>query len=218
MNCDLKAYYLPALREASGGSILDFGSGHGRVLRFLRESGFSDVRGYERDERLRGKIAPEELELTTFGQDWGAFLRGAGIRWQAVILKDVLYYFDDAGAEAFLKELRSNLAPGALVVAEVFNGATFTGPYVMFKDRNIRRIFTEQSLRSLLESAGFTIERMCGMEPVVTGPRSAFFFLFSRLWKTVLRFIYWLERGWDAENPAILEKKILVIARLGGAS
>lgn len=218
MNHDLQRFYLPALREASGGAVLDFGSGHGRLISFLRAEGFHDVSGFERNEALRGELTAEVLERTTFGADGGAFLRQAGRRWKAVVLKDVLYYFDDAGAEAFLRELGTHLEDGALLAVEVFNGATLTGPYVMFKDRGIRRVFTEQSLASLLRDSGYTVESIQGMAPAVTGAGSAVFWLFSRLWKLKLRLLYWLERGWDAQNPAILEKKIFAVARQRGGS
>lgn len=215
MSADLKNYYLPALREKEAGAVLDFGSGHGRVISFLLSEGFRDVRGFERNEALRSEIPAELLDRTTFGNDWSAFFRDSGKKWDAVILKDVLYYFDDHEAEDFLRALRSRLTETGMLAVEVFNGATLTGPYVMFKDRGIRRIFTEQSLVSLLVAAGFSVSAPQGMVPVIQGPGSMVFYIFSRIWKCKLHLIYWLERGWDAQNPSILEKKIFVVARTG---
>ncbi len=209
MSSDLKNYYLPALREKTSGAVLDFGSGHGRVISFLLSEGFRDVRGFERNEALRNEISTELVERTTFGSDWAAFFRNSGKKWDAVILKDVLYYFDDHEAEAFLRALKNQLTERGLLAVEVFNGATLTGPYVMYKDRGIRRIFTEQSLVSLLAAAGFSVSAPQGMVPPIRGPGACIFFIFSRIWKWKLRLIYWLERGWDAQNPMILEKKIL---------
>lgn len=215
MDRDLSSYYLPALRALSPGPVLDFGSGHGRIIAFLMRSGFAEVSGFERNELLRGELSPEVLARTHFGHDWNGFLEANGARWKAVILKDVLYYFTDEEAAAFLRALRGSLQPGGIVLVEVFNGATLTGPYVMYKDRSIRRVFTEQSLRDLLEGSGFTVQSVVGMAPAPTGPRSALHYCFSRFWKAALSFIYWLERGWDEQNPRILEKKIFALARAG---
>jgi len=217
MSQDLENYYLPALREAANKSVLDFGSGHGRMISFLREAGFLDVRGFERNESLRSELSPEVLERTTFGADWSFFLRERGEkRWDAVILKDVLYYFNDPEAIAFLRELRPHLSDQAILAVEVFNGATLTGPYVMYKDRGIRRIFTEHSLQSLLTESGYLVTSMEGIRPSINGVRSALFYFLSIIWKWNLRMIYWSERGADQQNPVILEKKIFAVARING--
>lgn len=213
MDADLERYYLPALRECREGYVLDFGSGHGRVLTFLGNAGFQGVHGFERDESLRGAMTPEVQQRTTFGTDWRKFLREAGRKWDAVILKDVLYYFDDSEAETFLRELKPHLTPGAILAVEVFNGATLTGAYVMHKDRGIRRVFTEHSIRALLESSGYAVKSVDGLGIPITGVRSALYGVSFRAWKAVLRVVYWCERGTDAQNPRILDKKIFAVAR-----
>ncbi len=214
MNDDLKRYYLPVLREKAAGNVLDFGSGHGRVLAALMKAGFSHVWGFERNERLKAVLPAEIRDVTTFGGDGTLFLRQQGKRWDAVILKDVLYYFNDDEAVSFLGELRAHLATGALLLVEVFNGATWTGPFVMYKDRGIKRVLTEHSLASLLEESGYRVEQMTGIRPGVSGVRSLLFYLSSRFWKLWLRMFYWLERGIDSQNPSILEKKIFAVARV----
>jgi 2-polyprenyl-3-methyl-5-hydroxy-6-metoxy-1,4-benzoquinol methylase len=213
MNGDLKKYYLPPLQGRAGSAVLDFGSGTGRVIEFLQGNGFSHVRGYDRDESLRAQLSPAVSAVTEFGADGIAYLRSSKTKWDVVILKDVLYYFDDASALEFLRELSKHLNENALVLVEIFNGAAITGPFVLYKDRGIRRIFTEHSLSSLLEEAGFKMLSMRGMAPVPRGPRSILFFLGSRAWLLMLSLIYWLERGWDSQNPSTLEKKILAVAK-----
>jgi hypothetical protein len=215
MDRDLSKYYLPVLRPLAQSPVLDFGSGHGRIIRFLLREGFTEIFGFERNSSLREKLEPEVMARTHFGLDWSEFLRGRGRRWKAVILKDVLYYFSDEEAVVFLRALRECLVADGVLLVEVFNGATLTGPYVMYKDRGIRRIFTEQSLKDLLTSSGFTMQLVEGMAPPIGGPRSLVHFVFSRVWKLFLSSAYWFERGWDEQNPRILEKKIFAVARVG---
>jgi len=212
VNEDLKQHYLPVLKGLENAPVLDFGSGQGRVIEFLQGNGFRNVRGFDRSEPTT--LAPAVRAVSTFGGDGAEFLRKANTVWSAVILKDVIYYFDDSDAVALLRELGTHMAPNAHLLVEIFNGATFTGPYVQYKDRGIRRILTEQSVESLLQDAGFKVERMTGMPPAITGVGSLLFWLGSRLWKLKLRMIYWLERGWDSQNPTILEKKIFVVGRV----
>jgi len=209
----MQRHLLPPLLGKKAAPILDFGSGRGPVTDFLLGQGFTQVTGFERNEVLLGELSPEARSTTVFGADFSKFLRESGKRWEAVVLRDVLYYFDDAGALAFLKELRGFLAPNAVLLVEVFNGVCLTAPYVKFKDREIRLCFTEHSLVSLLTEAGFKIEVITGIKPVLRGPRSFAFYFASRFWQWALRGIYWAERGVDSQNPRIWERKIFAIAR-----
>ena len=213
MDADLERYYKPALNGTEREAVLDFGSGHGRVLSFLAAAGFVAAEGFERDSSLEPVLYPAAKGRTTFGSDWRAFFAGTRKRWSAVVLKDVLYYFDDGEAVEFLRALRERLDPGAVLVLEVFNGATFTGPFVMYKDRGIKRVFTEHSLRSLLEDCGFSVTSMEGIRVPVTGVRSALHAACAFAWRAGLRAIYWCERGVDAQNPRLLDKKIFAVAR-----
>ncbi|MGZ3669990.1 MAG: class I SAM-dependent methyltransferase [Bdellovibrionota bacterium] len=206
-------HFLPPLGNRAA-PILDFGSGSGRVTDFLLSQGFTQVTGFERNESLRDKLSPQARAVTAFGSDFPKFLREYGRRSEAVVPRDVLYYFDNAGALAFLKELRLHFAPNALLLIEVVNGACLTAPYIQFKGHGIRQYFTEHSLVSLLVEAGYKVEIITGIKPVLRGPRSIAFYIASRIWHWVLRGIYWAERGVDSQNPRIWEKKIFASARL----
>jgi len=206
-------HFLPPLSGNKAAPILDFGSGRGRMTEFLIDQGFTQVTGFERNELLREGLSPNARGATVFGADVPKFLRESGKRWEVVVLRDVLYYFDDAGALAFLKELREFLAPNALLLVEVFNGVCVTAPFTQFKDRGIRQCFTEHSLASLLTEAGFKVEVITGIKPVLRGPRSIAFYFGSRIWQWALRGIFWAERGVDSQNPRIWERKIFASAR-----
>ncbi len=206
-------HYLPYLPESRDAKILDFGSGRGVITDFLLGQGYTGVAAFERDERERARLSKGAAAVTTFGADHSKFLRERACRWDAVILKDVLYYFDDPSALVFLNELREFMQPGGVLIVEIFNGACLTAPYVLYKDRGIRRVFTEHSLASVLEEAGFSREVVCGIRPAVRGPVSLAFFLLSRAWQLVLRGIYLAERGIDSQNPSTLEKRIVLVAK-----
>jgi hypothetical protein len=214
---DLEKYYLPHLKGFMHEPVLDFGSGHGRIIKFLQEKGFKKITGFERDKALVESLESGIKSAITVGNDPGAFLEKSGEKYKAVLVKDVIYYFKKDEAQAFLRGLKDKMAERSILILEIFNGSCLFGPYVKYKDLDINEIYTEHSIQTLLLRSGFEIELVRGMSPAVTGFRSLAHYLASRVWMLKLRLFYWLERGVDAQNPSILEKKILVIARPGSA-
>ena len=213
-DAELCRYYLPLLPARRDASLLDFGSGLGRVTDFLLSRGYTGVVAFEREEALRPKLSERARAVTVFGSDGAGFLRGAGKTWDAVILREMLYYFNDNGALEFLRDLSAMMAPGGVLLVQVFNGSCFTAPFITHKDHGIQRLFTEHSIVSLLDASGFEVQEMRGLKPEVTGLRSLAFYFGSRVWQWLLRGIYWAERGSDSQNPKILEKRILIRARV----
>jgi SAM-dependent methyltransferase len=210
----IRRYYLPRLPSNKSARILDFGCGSGRVIDLLNGYGYGEVQGYDRGEDDVRGASEQARRRIRVGESYEDFLRENG-SWDAIILKDVLYYFDPSGGELLLKKLRERLSPGAPLLVVVYNGACFSAPYVQFKDHGIRQVYTERSLRLQLEAAGFRLVALEGLRPAVTGVRSFLHQLASRFWHGACRTFYWLERGANSENPSTFETAILatVVAR-----
>lgn len=209
---DLDANYvrwLPASRDAA---ILDVGCGTGRVLAFLRARGFRTIEGFDPDESAVAAARQRVSVPIAVAADWPAFLDGRAQAFDLVILKDVLYYLPQDAVSSHLEVVRGALRPGGRVLIEVFNGAAFTGPFVAYKDEDIRWIPTEHTIRRALERAGFTGVMCLAQTPPSTSFSRVLFNIAGAVWRLVLNAIYVVERGLDPANPTILTTKIIAVA------
>ena len=210
---DLENYYLPHLQKFGKElPILDFGSGHGRVINFLKSKGFKKVSGYEKNRPLVDSLDSQMRNLIEVGDDPRNFLKNCPEKFKAIVVKDVIYYFPKNEAISLLQSMKEKMLDKSILIMEIFNGSSLFGAYVKHKDFDIQEIYTEHSIQSLLDRSGYSVISMQGMQPSITGIRSFFHFLASRLWIAKLKFFYWLERGTDDQNPRIFEKKIIIVA------
>jgi 2-polyprenyl-3-methyl-5-hydroxy-6-metoxy-1,4-benzoquinol methylase len=210
---DLEKNLKPYLPSSLTARILDVGCGHGRVLQYLAAQGFVAVHGIDRDEKALTHAKKLRASLfISHVPDWDAYFNLAHRNFDFIIAKDMLYYFPPEELVKRLVQLRNALKPGGMLWVETFNGATFTGPFVQYKDYQIRWIPTEQSLVEVLEKAGFTQVVVKKALPASHGVAKKLFNGLQFLWQQVLRTIYFLERGLDPNNPKILTPRIIATA------
>lgn len=202
------AVWLPSDRNAA---IVDVGCGDGRVLAFLAAAGYTHLEGFDRDpaavEAARARVNAQVV----VEHDWARFLDPRPRAVDLVVLKDVIYYVPKDGVVEALRTVRRAIKPGGRVLVEVFNGASFTGPFVAYKDDGILWVPTEHTVRTFLERAGFvSVELRAHIPPARTLRRRAFNLL-AAVWRGVLRLIYLAERGLSEGNPRILTTKIVAV-------
>ena len=201
------------LHKNKDAKILDFGSGSGRMVAFLLENGFVNVEAADIDEKALRDIEQKHHVKTHLLKDASAFLESVSKMYDVIIAKDVLYYFSAKELIPVLKNFNNALKKGGVFIAEIFNGSTCAGPYIKYKDIGIQLILTEHSLRHALSQAGFELKTMKGDKFPIKGVKS---FLFSNLqifWRLRLRAMYFFERGIDDQNPKILTRKIIAVAK-----
>lgn len=213
---DLDLNYASWLPADRGAAILDVGCGPGRVLAFLESRGYRRLEGFDRDPdavaAARSRVgAPVAVE-----HDWPRLLLNRKSAYDLIILKDVIYYVPREQVVDQLRTVREALRPGGRVIVEVFNGASFTGPFVAHKDDAILWTPTEHTLRRFLERAGFSPVTLHAQRPPARTLGRRAFNLAGRAWRLVLRAIYLLERGLSEENPRILTTKIIGVGEVPG--
>ncbi len=201
---------LPADREAA---ILDIGCGPGRVLAFLRAAGYRNLEGFDRDARASAAARDRTAARVTVGEDWETILESRPAAFDLIVLKDVLYYLPRERVVAALAAVHRALKPEGRVIVEVFNGVSFTGPFVAHKDEDILWIPTEHTIRRFLERAAFTGVSLHAHRAPARGLRRRLFNLAGAAWRGALRSVYLAERGFAEENPRIFTTKIIATAR-----
>jgi len=201
------------LPESKSARILDFGCGDGRVVGFLNEKGYSLLEATDIDSQLVDHVNAEfKVEAYPLSQ-FNERKRQLANQFDMIIAKDVIYYLELKDLNELLLTFKRLLKPGGTLLVEIFNGSIFTGPFVMHKDLGILHTFTEHSLEQVLLDANYNIISLQGNKFPTRGIKSMVFNMLQFVWRSVLQFIYFLERGIDSQNPKILNRKIIVVAK-----
>lgn len=202
--------YLPTRKDIK---VIDIGCGGGDLIIFLQNLGFKDVCGVDIDEdaisACRGKGLTEVEKIDNLCD----FLKTKTKRYALIFAREVIYYFPRTEIAQYLKAVRESLADDGIFVIEVFNGSTLTGHFIKDKDHGINMVFTEHSLRKSLEDSGFQVTALIGNKTVSRGLKRKLWVAMQSIWFTLLKSIYILERGLDPDNPKILSKTMIAVAK-----
>ena len=215
---DLDLNYTPLLPADREAMVLDVGCGSGRVLAFLQARGYRNLEGFDRDPDAVAAARSRTSARLAVSDDWNSVLANRDSAFDVVVLKEVVYSVPQADLVGALAAVGRALKPGGRVIVEVFNGVAATGPFVAYKDEDIRWIPTEQTIRRVLERAGLTAISLHAQRAPSQGLRRRLFNLAAAAWRGVLRMIYFAERGLAEENPRIFTTKIIATATRPGGS
>ena len=210
---DLDLNYGPWLPGNPDAAILDVGCGTGRVLAFLKARGYRHLEGFDRDPDAVAAARARASVRVSVGDDWEAILASRRAAFDLIILKDVLYYIPREQVVPALSAVHQALKPDGRIIVEVFNGVTFTGPFIAYKDEAILWIPTEHTIRRGLERSAFSDVSVLPQVAPSRGVRRRLFNLAGAAWRGMLRLVYFAERGLAEENPRIFTTKIVATAR-----
>ncbi len=183
------------------GPALDYGSGRGQGLDYLRGRGFTEVHAYEPNpllaDALRAKTSNVHLHESP-----QAFLQENPGRFALILCKDVLEHVSKEHASETVQLLLNALKPGGRLVVSVPHAVSFVGVYFRYADFTHHTAFTESSLRYVLESAGATkVEFYSPRFPFRPSPKTIAYRLLKRCWHTALKGIYYLENPDPTGQP-----------------
>lgn len=176
--------------------ILDVGCGHGALLYFLQQAGYTNAQGVDG--------SPEQVELAknlgVAGVQLGDamdFLRHcASSSADVVSLFDVLEHLTRQEAFDLITEVRRVLAPGGLCIGHVPNAEGIFGSRIRHGDLTHEQAFTPKSISQMFRALQFEDVRCFEQAPVMHGVKS------------VLRRILW--------EVTTLPFRALLLAETGG--
>ena len=199
---------LPASRDAA---MLEIGPGFGQLLEALRlDRGYGQAVAIDLSHEVVEFCNERMPGSTTYVEDTGAWLRAHAGRFERIFLLHVLEHVPIGEVDALLRDVREALAPAGSVVIELPNMANvFTGNYLRWADRTHEWGGTEQSLRQLLESAGFQDVRCFEERIPAREVKGALAGLFRALARVVQIAIY---RGYELPVPRVLTPALCVTA------
>jgi SAM-dependent methyltransferase len=161
-----RANYVPHLPEDRDAEILVISCGPGYFLKLLSELGYHRAWGIDSDPakadlaRAKGLDAKAERAFPVLARSRSAF--------DVIICEQELNHLTKAEMLEFLGLCRASLRPGGHLIVHGLNGANpITGSEARAQNFDHYNMFTEYSLRQVLEHSGFTEIRIFGLNPYV---------------------------------------------------
>lgn len=184
-------------------NILDIGCGTGEFLYYLKNKGYQDVIGVDVSAEAIALCNNNKINNAKLITNLEKFLIQKN-KYEVIFLNDVLEHISKEKIIDILQSIYNGLTLSGYLVIKTPNAASFTSVYARYQDFTHEVIFTEQSLRQILNVSGFKKITIGGEENMHPFKRL--------LLRKVLNSIYWLERG-GLFNPTIYESNLIGIAR-----
>lgn len=143
--------HVPADREAA---LLVVSCGAGYFVDLLRVEGYRRVQGIDSDPAKVAHATRRGLACTV--ERAFPFLAGRKAEFDGIICEQELNHLTKDEMVAFLKSCRESLKPGGTLIVHGLNGANpITGSEAVAQNFDHFNMFTEYSLRQVLEFSGF---------------------------------------------------------------
>jgi len=191
--------------------ILDVGCGHGAILYFAQQAGFTDTGGVDGSpeqvaaaKRLGIKGVEEGDLMTTLK----SLPSGAK---DCIVAFDVIEHFTKNEVIDFVDEVHRVLTPGGRWIIHAPNGESIFGGRMRYWDLTHEIAYTRQSIAQLLYSSGFSDVRSFEDEPVIHGLKSLVRWILWRLIRGELRLFLAAQTG-DPAKDAIFTQNFLTVA------
>ncbi|HZK76399.1 MAG TPA: class I SAM-dependent methyltransferase [Candidatus Kapabacteria bacterium] len=178
--CD--ARYYPHLRQLPASSaILELGCGHGRMLNYLHQKGFTNVKGIDISQEqvdlaLRDSLDAEcadvfeylDTSTPSFSRRGGSpTIPGGG--YDCVIAIDFVEHFTKEELLRMFESLHAAMKSGAILLLQTPNGEGLFSRQVMYGDLTHETILTPGSLGQLLRATGFGKIQCFECAPIASG-------------------------------------------------
>lgn len=199
----------PADKHAA---VLDLGCGHGALLYFAHEAGYTNLRGVDGSPQQVAAARRLGIAGVAEGDLRDALAAQADASLDVVVAFDVIEHFTRDELLPFVDQVQRVLKPGGRWIIHVPNGESPFGGRMRYWDLTHELAFTRTSLGQLLLSSGFADVRCFEDAPVVHGAKSALRWLLWKGFRGMLRLYIAAETG-DAGGAHIFSQNLLAVAR-----
>lgn len=200
--------HFPAAR---GTAILELGCGHGALIHFARQAGYTNIAGV--DGSLEQVAAARRLgiEGVTEGDILDALKARADASLDVVVAFDVIEHFTRDELLGIVDDVHRILRPGGRWIIHTANGESVFSGRMRYGDLTHELAFTRTSIAQLLISSGFSSLQCYEDTPVVHGLASGARWFLWKLIRAGLRLYIAVETG-DASNAHIFTQNFLTVA------
>lgn len=197
-------HYLPPVRTVK---VLDIGCGHGAMLYFLSQAGYTSAYGIDISFEQIAKA--RDLGITNvdccLASDY--LQRSSDGELDVVLLFDILEHLESQELFNMLDDLYRVLRPGGTCLIHVPNGQGIFGSGTLHGDLTHFRAFTKKSAEQMLAATGFSNIECFEERPIPHGVKSFFRRLIWDIGTLPIRLLFAAESG---SKNAILSANLLV--------
>ena len=177
--CDER--YLPFLTSlSSSASILELGCGHGRILNYLHQEGFTNARGIDISEEQVALAVAQRLNAER--ADVFEYLAKYNASLDCMIAIDFVEHFTKDELVRLFTLIQTALKPGGIVLLQTVNGEGLFPRQIIYGDLTHMTVLTPGSMSQLLRSTGFTAIQFAECAPIARGLSGG---VRSLLWRTI---------------------------------
>jgi len=200
--------HFPANR---GAAILDLGCGHGTVMFFAQQAGYTNVRGVDRSpeqvaeaQRLGvAGVAQGDLGETVHATPTGSL--------DVVLTFDVIEHLRRDELLALVDEIHRVLRPNGRWIAHTVNAESPFFGRIRYGDVTHEQAFTRTSIGQVVLSSGFRAVACYEDTPIVHGVKSAVRYALWKVVRGMLRAYLAAETG-STERAVVLSQNFLIVA------
>ena len=162
--------------------ILDLGCGHGALLHFAHERGYSAAHGVDHSPEQIAEARRLGIRGVEAGDLLGTLRNHQDGELDAVICFDVIEHFAKEELLGLVDEVHRVLRKGGRWILHMPNGESPFGSRMLYWDITHELMFTRTSLAQLLIASGFSSVKCFEDAPIAHGLKST---VRSVLWKTI---------------------------------
>jgi SAM-dependent methyltransferase len=196
--------------EKLDATILEIGCGHGALLHFAQEAGYTDVAGIDGSPQQVEAAKRLGIANVTQGDMMVALESLPPESHDVVIAFDVLEHLDKDEIIDVTDEVVRILKPGGRWLIHVPNGASPFAGAALYNDFTHETSFTVESMTQLMLASGFRAVEFYEDAPVVHGLKSWVRLVLWKLIRQALRFYLTVEMG--RANQSVLTQNFLTVA------
>lgn len=201
--------HFPADKNAA---VLDLGCGHGALLHFARDAGYTNVWGVDGSPQQVTAARRLFIEGVEEGDLRDVLAAQPDGSLDVVVAFDLIEHFSRDELLPLVDEVLRVLKPGGRWIIHVPNGESPFFGSVRYGDLTHELAFTRTSLSQLLLASGFEEVRCFEDRPVVHGAKSALRWVVWRGFRSLLRLYIAAETG-GTGGGHIFSQNLLAVAR-----
>ena len=200
--------HFPNNRQAA---ILDLGCGHGALLYFAQQAGYTKLRGI--DGSSEQVVAAHRLRIDGIeeGDVFGTLADLDNSSLDCLVTFDVIEHFTREELIPFVDEAFRVIKPAGRWIIHAPNGESPFSARILYSDLTHELAFTRISLAQLLLSSGFNKIQSYEDEPIIHGMKSVARWLLWKLIRSILRLYIAAETG-ETGRDAIFSQNFLTVA------
>jgi SAM-dependent methyltransferase len=200
--------HFPTQKEAA---ILDLGCGHGAIVWAARESGYTNVAGVDASPEQVAAAAELGIAGVQRGDLRDVLHEAAPASLDAIVLFDLLHYFDKNEQMAIGDAVLRALKPGGRFIVHVPNAEAIFAARMRYWDMLAADAFTRASIAQLFGGCGFARTMCFEDKPVAHGLKSAVRAALWPLFRAMMRLALAIETG-ESGREAIFSQCLLAVA------